>query len=259
VDRGRLLAVEAAGHEQRPVAIAVEQRGQLLVRDPGEDGRVGDLVAVQVQDRQHCAVNSRIEELVRVPARRKWPRFRLAVADDAGDEQVGIVEGGSESMGEGVAQLAALVDRARCLRRGVARDPARERELAEELAEPFLVGAHVRIPLGVRPLQVGVRDDSRSAMARPRNVEGIEVAGADRTVQVDVDEVQARCRPEMAQQAGLDVLGREWFPQERVVQEVDLADGQVVRRTPVGVNPPELLALERSGGVGSLTSGRHEP
>ena len=63
--------------------------------DPGQDGGIGDLVAVEVQDRQNRAVGGRIQELVRVPARRQRPGFRLAVADDTGDNQVGIVEGGS--------------------------------------------------------------------------------------------------------------------------------------------------------------------
>ena len=51
--------------------------------DAREDRRVGDLVAVEVQDRQHGAVACRVEELVRVPAGRQRPGLRLAVADDA--------------------------------------------------------------------------------------------------------------------------------------------------------------------------------
>ena len=38
------------------VAVAFQQRGQLVVADPGQDGGVGDLVAVQVQDGQDGAV-----------------------------------------------------------------------------------------------------------------------------------------------------------------------------------------------------------
>ena len=59
-----------------------------------------------------------------MPAGRERPRLGLAVADDAGDEQVGVVEGGAERVGERVAELTALVDRPRRLGSGVARDPS---------------------------------------------------------------------------------------------------------------------------------------
>ena len=63
-----------ARHEARRVAVALEQRAQLVLGDPREHRRVGDLVAVEVQDRQHRAVAPRVEELVRVPARRERAR-----------------------------------------------------------------------------------------------------------------------------------------------------------------------------------------
>lgn len=53
-----------------------------------------------------------VEELVRVPGRGERPRLRLAVADDAGHQEVRVVEGGAVRVRQGVAQLAALVDRA---------------------------------------------------------------------------------------------------------------------------------------------------
>ena len=91
---------------------------------------VGDLVAVEMQDRQHRAVGRRVEELVRVPARRQRAGLRLAVADDAGDDQIGIVERRAVGVRQRIAQLAALVDRAGRLRRDVARDAARETRTA---------------------------------------------------------------------------------------------------------------------------------
>jgi hypothetical protein len=45
-----------------------------------------------MQDRQHGAVGYRIEELVRVPCGGQRTGLRLAVADDAGDYEIGIVE-----------------------------------------------------------------------------------------------------------------------------------------------------------------------
>ena len=176
VHRRRLLAVEAARDEDRLPAIALEERQQLALGDPREHGRVRDLPAVQVQDRQDRAVAARVEELVRVPARRERAGLRLAVADDAGDDEIRIVEGCPEGVHERVAELAALVDRARRLRRRVARDAAGKRELAEELAQAFLPLADVRIQLAVRPLQVRVGDVCRAAVARPCDEDRVEVA-----------------------------------------------------------------------------------
>jgi hypothetical protein len=116
-----------AGHEDRAVPVALQQRDELGLGYPGENGRVGDLVAVEVQDRQHHAVAGGVEELVGVPARRERPG--LGLADHAGHHEVGVVERSSVGVHQRIPQFAALVDRPRCLRRHVAGDPAGEREL----------------------------------------------------------------------------------------------------------------------------------
>ena len=121
-----------AGDVDRLVAVAAQQGVELGLGDPGQHGRVGDLVAVEVQDRQDRAVVDRVEELVGVPGRGQRPGLRLAVADHAGDQQIRVVEGGAVGVGEGVAELAALVDRARCLRRDMAGHAAGEGELPEQ-------------------------------------------------------------------------------------------------------------------------------
>ena len=40
----------------------------------------------------------------------------------------------------------------------------------------------------------------------------------------------------MAQQPRLDVFLPQRFLQQRIVEQIDLADGQIVRRSPVGIN-----------------------
>ena len=141
-----------------------------------------------------------------MPARRERPGLRLAVADDAGDDQVGVVERRAERVRERVAELAALVDRARRLGRDVRGDAARERELAEERAEPVVVLADVRVDLAVGAFEVRVRDEPGPAVARAGDVDHREVARLDRAVQVRVDEVQAGRRAEVPEQPRLDVL-----------------------------------------------------
>jgi hypothetical protein len=51
----------------------------------------------------------------------------------------------------------------------------------------------------------------------------------------------------MAEQPRFDVFGREGPLEERIVEQVDLADGEVVGRPPVAVDQVELLRGERTG------------
>ena len=81
------------------IAAALDEGAQLRVRDAREDRRVGDLVAVEVEDRQDRAVVDRVEELVRLPARGQRAGLGLAVADDAAHDQIRVVERGAVARG----------------------------------------------------------------------------------------------------------------------------------------------------------------
>src|ERR1043166_4428238 len=94
-----------------------------------------------MEDRQHRTVARRVQELVRMPAGRQWAGLGLAVADDAGHDQVRVVEGGAVSVREGVPQLAALVNGARRLGGNVTRNTAGEAELLEQISLPVRVWA----------------------------------------------------------------------------------------------------------------------
>ena len=100
-----------AFHKVRRPAAASEELLQFLMLDAGQDGRVADLVAIEMQDRQHGSIGNRIEKLVGLPCGRQGAGFRFTVADDAGDDQIGIVERGPEGMAERISQLAAFVNR----------------------------------------------------------------------------------------------------------------------------------------------------
>ncbi len=228
IERGRHLLVHRFGlvafDPVRLPAVAAHQHVELVVRYAGEHRRPGDLVAVQVQDRQHRAVACGVEELVGVPARRQRPGLGLAVADDAGDQQVGVVEGGAERVRQAVAELAALVDRAGRLGRHMARDAAGKRELLEEPLHPGLVLRDVRVDLAVRALEPGVGNQRRPPMPGAGDIDHVEVVLLDDAVQVHVDEVQPRRRAPVAEQSRLDVLKRQRFLEQRVGIEIDLAD-----------------------------------
>ncbi len=81
-------------------------------------------------------------------------------------------------------------------------------------------------------------------MTWPREVDHIDIVILDEPVQVDIDEAQAgRCAP-VSEQAGLDMFGAQWFSQQRVILEVDLADGQVIGGVPVFVHQIEACLID---------------
>src|SRR6185503_13451623 len=96
-----------------------------------------------------------------------------------GRDQARVVEDRAEGVRERVAELAAFVDRARRLRRGMARHAAGEGELPEELAQSRLVLRDVRIDLAVGALEVGVREAGRTAVSGPGHEDHVEVVAAD--------------------------------------------------------------------------------
>ncbi len=213
-----------------------QQLVQFLAADAGEDGRIGDLVAVEMQDRQHRAIGGRIEKFVGMPRRGQWSGFRLAIADDAGDHEIGIVEHRPERMAERIAQLAALVDRARALRRCVAGNSARKRKLNEELPKAGLILAYIGIDLAVSALEVGVAHHRGAAVPGAGNVNHIEVVFLDDPVQVHVNEVLPRGRAPVSQQHVFHIRERQRTLQQRIVVEIKLADGQVVGGAPIRIH-----------------------
>jgi hypothetical protein len=139
-----------AGHQHRVPAVAAEHHVEVVLGYSYEHCGVGDLVAVQVQHREHRAVPARVEEPAAAPGRGQRPRLRLAVADDGGDHEIWVVEGSAEGVGERVPELTALVDRAGHLGGDVARDTAGKAELLEQPLHARLVQGGAGIGLGPR-------------------------------------------------------------------------------------------------------------
>ncbi len=100
-----------------------------------------------------------------------------------------------------------------------------------------------RIDLAVGPLQVSVGHQPRAAMTRASHIDRVQIATADLAIHVRVDQVQSRSGAPVAQQSRLDVLRQQWLAQQRVVEQVDLADRQVVRRSPVGMDQVTFVRL----------------
>ena len=199
VDRLRIVAFD----EIRLVAIATHELFELRVTNACQQRRVGDLVAVQVQDGQHRAVARRVEELDAVPGRGERPGLRFAVADHAGDDQIRVVEGHAEGVRQAVAQFSAFVQRARCFRRAVAADAARERELREKAPEAVFALTLVRIDLAVSAFEPGLREHRGRAMAGTRDKDDVEIPALDQAVEVGPDQRLAGVGAPVAEQAFL--------------------------------------------------------
>ena len=97
--------------------------------DPREHPRARDFVAIKMQDRQHRTVASGIEEFVRMPTRCQRTGFGFAIANDAGDNQIGIIKRRAISVRQRITQFAAFVNRAGRFRRNVTRNAAGERRI----------------------------------------------------------------------------------------------------------------------------------
>ena len=159
---------------RRPTT-ASQELFQFLMFDACENGWVADLVAVKVQYRQHCSVGNRVEKLVGMPRGCQRGRFGFTIADDTGDDQIGIVERSTESMAERVSQLAPFVNRPRRRRRNVTGNSAGERELFEQLFQSGFVLCDVRIHFTPGAFEVHIAHNRRAAVTGTCNVEHIQV------------------------------------------------------------------------------------
>ena len=228
----------------RIVAVAAQQLGQFLPADARQHRRVGDLEAVEMKDRKHRAVARGIEEFVGVPTGGERAGFRFAVADDAADDQVGIVEGGAIGVSQRIAEFAAFMDRAGRFRRDVAGNSVGPGKLAKQPLQSVPAAFDRRIVLGVRAFQIAVRHDARTAVARTDDVDHVQIVVLDQPVEVDVEEIQPRRRAPMAEQPRLDMFELEGRFEQRIVLQIDLADRKIIRRAPIGVHFPEEIGRQ---------------
>ena len=118
-------------NKMRIVTVATQQLRQFLAADAGQHRRVGDLEPVQMKDRKYRAVACGVQEFVGMPTSRESPGLSFAIADDAADDQIRVIEGGTIGMSQRISQFAALVNRAGGFRRYVAGNPVRPGKLAK--------------------------------------------------------------------------------------------------------------------------------
>ena len=251
VDARVTLVVKAGDKEVRLVAHALKELGELFVGHAGKDSGVGDLVTVEVQDRQDDTVGCRVHELVGLPRGRERTGLGLAVAHHGHGQQARIVHDGAVGVAERVAELAALVDGAGRLGRKVARDATGIGELAEELLQASLVIGDVGTNLTVGAIEQRLGGAGGATVARAHQKDGILVVVGNKAVDMAEQEVNAGRGAPVTDQAVLNVrttkvahltgfLVNKVGAHQRVGAKVNLADGQVVRCAPIQVDALEL-------------------
>ena len=208
---------------------------------------VGDLVAVEVQDRQHRAVARRVEELVasastwRAVRSRPRRRRRRTRRRDRGCRTPRRTRASASTRARRPrgSSRASRARRGSGCRRGT-------RTGGTAAASRRRRGVIVGVDLGVGALEPGCGDQRRDRRG-PGPVTKIMSRSrvADHPVEVRVEELQPGRGAPVAEQPRLHVVALERLAQQRVVEQVDLADGQVVRRAPPGVEASDSSSSSR--------------
>ena len=245
VERFRHLLVHCHGlvafDKVRLPAAAVEEAPHLILGDTGEHRRVVDLEAVEVHDGQHRTVRNGVEELVGVPSRRKRAGLRLAVADDGGCDEAGVIEHGAECVRERITELTAFVDGAGRLGRDVGRNAAREGELLAQSRHALFIFGNVGVNFAVGAFQIGIGDEEVTAVAGAGKKDEVEIKLLDDAVEVDIDEVLPGNGTPVADDLLLHLIARQRFPEEGVLKHVELCRREVVGRAPVSIHFLKIL------------------
>src|ERR1017187_4973115 len=199
-----------------------------------------------MKDRQDRAVSGRIDEVDRLPASFERTCFGLAIPDNAGDNQIWIVEGRAECMDQRVSKLSAFVHGIWDVRPAMAGHSARCGELAEHEPQAVFIARDLRVNFGVCAFKIGAGIERRASVSRTRYIDDVRIMLFDEPIQMNVDKVLAgRCSP-VTEQPGLDLFRLERLAEQGIVKEIDLADAKIVRSAPVAIHLVQHLRRERS-------------
>src|ERR1035438_2864006 len=217
----------------RLVTTAYVKGLQVGVARPSLGGWPRDFVSIEMKDRQDGTVTDRIDEVDRLPASFQWTGLGLAISDNAGHNQVRIVEGRAECVNQRVAKLSAFVHGIWDVRAAVAGHAARCGELAKHEPQAVFIVRDLRVDLGVCAFKIGAGIQRGTPVSRTRNVDDVRIVLFDQPVQMNIDEVLSRRGSPVTEQPWLDLFRFKWLAKQRIVKQVDLADAKIVCRTPV--------------------------
>src|SRR3569623_3314 len=127
----------------------------------------------------------------------------------------------------------------------MARDAAGKRKLTKQTLDALHILRDGRIELAVGALQIGIRDNSRSTMARAGHEQDVQIALFDETVEVRVNEIQSGYRSPVTKKPRFNMLDSKWNLQQRIVEQVDLTDGKIVGCPPPCIDETKLVVRQR--------------
>src|ERR1700730_6462305 len=134
----------------------------------------------------------------------------------------------------------------------MARDAAWKAELTKQPAHALGILRNARVELAIGALEPGVGDHPRPTVPGATNIDDVEVARLDHPVQMHVDEIQAWCRAEVAEQPRLEICAFERTLEKRGVEQVDLSDRQIVGGSPPSVHQTKVFVRGRRAGKGPI-------
>ena len=153
-----------------------------------------------------------------MPGGGQWAGLGFAVADDAGDDQVRIVERGPKAwLIEYPSSPPSWIDPGVCGETWLEIPPGKENCL-NSFFSPASSWLMFGIDLAVRAFEVDVAHHRRGAVAGTGDVDHVEVMLLDDPVQMRVDEVLARRRAPVSQQQLLHVLQLQRLPSKGLSQ-----------------------------------------
>src|SRR5581483_6712931 len=107
-----------------------------------------------------------------------------------------------------------------------------EGKLFEQSFQTGLVLTDVGIDFAVGAFQVSVANKSWSAVAGAGDINHVKVILLNHPVQVHVDKILPGRGAPVSQQARLDMLVTQRFSQQRIIEQINLADRKIIGRTP---------------------------
>ena len=227
------------------ITVRVEELVDILISIPAQHRRSGNFVAIQMEDRKHCAIVDGVQKLDAFPRTLERSRLRFSIADHRDSNEIGIVENRAKGVREDVAQFAPLVNRAGSLDARVARNAPWRRKLAEQMPQSRHVLRDARVNLRVGPFQIHVGDDRGTAVSGAGQVDNVRIGVLNQPVEMRIDKAEAWRRPPVAQQPRLDVFRAQRFSEQRIVLQINLADCQVIGCAPISVELPQPLRRGR--------------
>ena len=144
---------------------------------------------------------------------------------------------------------------------GLAGDPAGEGELPEQPLHTGGILADVGIDLAVRAVQIVLGHHGVSTVSGAGEIDHIQVIFDDGPVEMGINEVLARAGAPMPHDGALQMFLLQRLPQQGIVQQIELAGGQIVGGTPIGVNGLDLFPGQgsfldiRAGALGEGLTG----